>query len=342
MTKAAVAQRIRTTSKPPQPNRQADQTNMKTEVWPNFFIVGAAKAGTTSLYAGLRQHPEVFMCYPKEPHHFTQVNPPHQLRWHFEGYTDRHRYLRLFEGSRGFRAIGEASTSYLWHPQGARRIRRQVPDARIIISLRDPVERAYSHYLMHVREGIQSLSLYDALAEDLKRTEEAWAISHFYVGKGRYAKQVRRYLEVFGRDRVKIVLFDDLKRDPVAKLLEVVQFLGLDPAPVARIDAARVRNPYRASRGRWAEFLAGNKLSRMLGETVVPRRLGSFIYEHFLLKRADKPPMDPRAQELLLEIYEPEIDELERIVGRKMPELRRTWPVDEELSPNMLRRHVSL
>ncbi len=76
-----------------------------------------------------------------------------------------------------------------------------MPDARIIISLRDPVERAYSHYLMHVREGIQSLSFYDALVEDMKRTDQAWAISHFYVGKGCYAKQVRRYLEVFGRDR---------------------------------------------------------------------------------------------------------------------------------------------
>jgi Sulfotransferase family len=308
---------------------------MNTEVWPNFFIVGAAKAGTTSLYAGLREHPEVFMSYPKEPHHFTQVNPPHQLRWHFEGYTDPHRYLRLFAGSDSFKAVGEASTSYLWHPQVARRIRKQVPGARIIISLRDPVERAYSHYLMHVREGIQSLRFYDALVEDMKRTDEAWAISHFYVGKGCYAKQVRRYLEVFGRDRVKIVLFDDLKRDPGAKMREVVRFLGLDPAPLARIDAARVSNPYRASRGRWAEFLAGNRLSRMLGETIVPRRLGSFIYEHFLLKGADKPPMDPRALALLLEIYEPEVDELERMVGRKMPELRRTWSVEEE--PNLLR-----
>ncbi len=314
---------------------------MKTEIWPNFFVVGAAKAGTTSFYAGLHHHPDVFMAYPKEPHHFTQVNPPHELRWHFEGYTDRQRYLRLFEGRRGSKAIGEASTSYLWHPQVARRIHRQVPDARIIISLRDPVERAYSHYLMHVREGIQNLSFYDALLEDMERTEEAWAISHFYVGKGCYAEQVSRYLEVFGRDHVKIVLFDDLKRDPAGMLHEVLQFLDLDPAPVARVDAARVRNPYRASRGRWAEILAGNRLSRMLGETIVPRRLGSFIYERFLLKHADKPPIDPRARELLLEIYEPEIDQLERIVGRKMPELRRSWPVEEEESPNLLRRRVS-
>jgi len=305
--------------------------------WPNFFIVGAAKAGTTSLYHGLRQHPDIFMSYPKEPHHFTQVNPPHELRWHFEGHIEPERYLRLFEGSHGFKAIGEASTSYLCHPFVPLRIREQVPEARIIISLRDPIERAYSHYLMHVREGIQTLGFYDALLEDMQRTEEAWAISHFYVEKGRYAGQVRRYLEVFGRDRVKVVLFDALKSDPAATVREVVRFLDLDSAAVARIDAAQVRNPYRASRGRWAEFLVGNKVSRMLGETIVPRRLGSFIYEHFLLRRADKPAMEPRARELLLEIYEPEIDELEKILGKKMPELRRTWPVEEASNPTRLR-----
>jgi len=309
---------------------------MKTEVWPNFFIVGAAKAGTTSLYDGLSRHPDVFVSRPKEPHYFTQANPPYDLRWHFASYIDRQQYLRLFEASGGFRAIGEASTSYLWHPEVAYRIRKQGPDARILISLRDPVERAYSHYLMHVREGIQNRGFYDALVEDMKRTEEAWAISHVYVGKGCYASQVRRYLEAFGSDRVKVILFDDLKRAPEVKLQEVAQFLGLDPAPIARIDAARVRNPYRASRGRWAEFLIGNKLSRMI-ETVVPGRLGSFIYEHFLLKRAAKPPMDPRARELLMEIYDPEIAALENLLGKKMPELRGAWPVEDASSPKALR-----
>jgi len=302
-------------------------------VWPNFFVVGAAKAGTSSIYAGLRQHPDIFMAYPKEPHHFTQVNPPHELRWHFEGYTDQQRYLRLFEGSGNSKAIGEASTSYLWHPHVARRIQMQVPEARIIISLRDPVERAYSHYLMHVREGIQKLGFYDALLEDLERTDETWAISHFYVGKGRYADQVSRYVEIFGLDRVKILLFDDLKRDPAATLYEVAQFLGLNPAPLAGVNAAKVRNPYLAPRGRWAEILAGNKFSRMLGETIIPRRFGQFIYERFLLKRSEKPPIDPRARELLMSIYQPEIDRLERIIGRKTPELRRTWlDVEEDIS----------
>lgn len=314
---------------------------MEDQSWPNFFIVGAAKAGTTSLYAILRQHPDVFMSYPKEPHFFTQVTPPYELRWHFEAYREPARYLRLFDGSRGIKAIGEASTSYLLHPQVPQRIRRQVPGARIIISLRDPIERAYSHYLMHVREGIQSLNFYDALMEDLDRTDEAWAISHFYVGKGRYAEQVRRYIEAFGQERVKVVLFDDLKRDPRAGLRDIAEFLDLDPAPLAGIDSARVRNPYRASRGRWAEFLAGNRLSRVLGETVVPRWLGSFIYERVLLRRAAKPPMDPRARELLLGIYGPEIEELEDVLGRGLPELRRTWPAEVQSGLDSLKLRAS-
>jgi hypothetical protein len=297
----------------------------ETGVWPNFFIVGAAKAGTTSLHALLRAHPEVFMSMPKEPHHFCQVQPPYELRWHFEAYADSARYLKLFRDANGFKAIGEGSTSYLWHPEVPVRIRQRVPHARIIISLRDPIERAYSHYLMHVREGIQNLPFYEALREDIHRTGWEWGISHFYVEKGRYAAQVRRYLEVFGPDRVKVVLFDHFQRDPRARLLEVVRFLELDAAPVARIDATKIHNRHRAPRGRWARLLAGSRLSRMLGETIVPRRLGSFIYERFLLKAARKPPMDPRARELLTRIYEPEIDELERILKRDMAELRRSF-----------------
>lgn len=314
---------------------QTNAANWKAELWPNFFVVGAAKAGTTSLYALLRQHPDVFMSRPKEPHHFGQVSPPHQLRWHFDAYTDSARYLALFKQARGFKAIGEASTSYLWHPEVPARIRRQLPHARIVILLRDPIERAYSHYLMHVREGIQKLGFYEALREDLRRTEWSWGISHFYIGKGRYAEQVRRYLDIFGPDKVKIVLFDHFKRDPRGRLFEIVRFLGLDGAPVARIDATKVRNPYRAPRGRWARILAGNTLSRVLGETLVPRRLGSFIYERMLLKAAPKPALDARAHELLVRLYEPEIDKLERMLRRQMPELHRSWQAEPERTVGM-------
>lgn len=306
------------------------RANETTPVWPNFFIVGAAKCGTTSLYAGLRLHPGVFMCYPKEPHFFTQVTPPRELRWHFDTTIDEPGYLRLFERGRGFQAVGEASTSYLWHPRVPARIRRQAPDARIIISLRDPVERAYSHYLMHVREGIQTLPFYDALQQDLSRSEPSWGVSHMYVEKGRYAAQVERYLETFGPERVKIVLLDDFRRNPRATLLGLARFLGLDPAPVARIDVATIHNPHKAPRGRWAERLAGSMLARVLGETVVPRRLGLFVYQHMLLRSAAKPAMDQRARDFLLETYQSEIDDLERILGRSMPELRRSWPAEQK------------
>ncbi len=117
------------------------------EIWPNFFLVGAAKAGTISIYEYLSQHPEIFFPCIKEPHFFTQARPSRQQRFFVHAISDRAEYARLFERACGFATIGDASPSYLWHPEVPCRIRAQVPDARIAIILRDPVERAYSHYL---------------------------------------------------------------------------------------------------------------------------------------------------------------------------------------------------
>src|SRR6266849_533449 len=145
------------------------------EIWPNFFLVGAAKAGTTSAYAYLSQHPQVFFPRIKEPHFFTRVRPSGEQRFFVEAITDRTAYLRLFRGARGFGVVGDASPSYLWHPHVAHRIRARVPDAKIAIILRDPVERAHSHYLMDYREGVQDLSFYEALVRDMNRREKGWA-----------------------------------------------------------------------------------------------------------------------------------------------------------------------
>jgi hypothetical protein len=295
------------------------------DIWPNFFVVGAAKAGTTSLYAYLKQHPQIFLPKVKEPHFFTQVCPAPEMRHLYEAITDRPTYLSLFRKARGYRAIGDASPSYLWHPQAAERIRHAVSDARIIITLRDPVERAHSHYLADVREGVHELSFYEALRQDMARPRKGWAVSLLYVELGQYAAQVQRYLELFGPKRVKVLLFDDLTRDSARVLSELALFLDVDPDVVARIDVNEVHNSYAAPRGKWARRLAGAKISRLLGKTVIPRSLGQLIFERVLLTRAPKPRIEPDAKRLLCEIYEPDVRQLEVILGRPLPELRRSW-----------------
>jgi len=164
---------------------------MAKDIWPNFFIVGAPKAGTTSLYNYLRRAPGVYMSPRKEPRYFTTINPVGVTA--MRPVRDRAEYLRLFQGAKDEVAIGEASVTYLRDPETPKRIKEVVPGSRIIMLLRDPVERAFSDYLMHVREGWQTLSFQEVMRTDL------------YLGKGFYAQQVKRYLDIFGPQRVKII-----------------------------------------------------------------------------------------------------------------------------------------
>jgi Sulfotransferase family len=295
------------------------------ENWPNFFIVGAPKAGTTSLYAYLAQHPQVFMPAVKEPQFFAQIQPSDEFRHLVESIGDRSRYLRLYHKAGDFAAVGDASPSYLWHPEVPARIKRVVPEAKIIIALRDPIERAHSHYLAEFREGAEHLPFHAALCSDLRRPRKGPGISHMYVELGQYAAQVRRYVESFGADRVHVLLFDDLKRSAQRALAAIFQFLGLDAAQANGVDTGRVHNGFVEPRWRWTRQISGRRWARRLGQTIVPRGVGSFIFDRILNKPGAKPPIDPRAKDLLRPIYEPEVRELEAILGSRLPELRGSW-----------------
>ncbi len=294
------------------------------EIWPNFFLVGAAKAGTTSIYEYLSQHPEVFFPRIKEPHFFTQVRPSHQQRFFTDTISDRTEYAHLYEKACGYTIIGDASPSYLWHPEVPSRIRTQVPEARIVIILRDPVERAYSHYLMDYREGVQNLSFYDALIDDMAREEKGWGISSLYFELGQYAEQVKRYLKTFPSQQIRIIFFDDLRRDIRCVLNELAKFLQIDTSIIQSLDTSKKHNAYAAPRNELMRRIAGAKLSRILGRTLTPRA-GQLVYEKFFLRHDHKPPIEPRARDFLCTLYDPEITKLERVLGGQLPQLRGSW-----------------
>jgi hypothetical protein len=296
------------------------------EIWPNFFLVGAAKAGTTSIYAYLSQHPDVFFPAIKEPHFFTQVRAAPEQQFLIEAVTKRSAYLRLYRrAATNHRVIGDASPSYLWHPEVPQRIRAEVPQAKVAIVLRDPVERAYSHYLMDYREGAQSKPFYEALLDDMHRPEKGWGVSYLYYELGLYAEQVQRYFEIFKPPQVKVLMFDDFRHDAKAVLREIAAFLGLDPNPLTHVDTSRKYNSYAAARNQYLRRVAGARLSRVVGQALIPRRLGAFIFEQIFLKQAPKPQLDPRTRELLCSLYDPELSKLERLLGRRLPELRHSW-----------------
>jgi hypothetical protein len=283
--------------------------------WPNLFLVGAAKAGTTSLYRELARHPAIYMSPMKEPHFFSQIEPAPGREAFFPHVTDEDEYLALFAGATTEEVLGEASTSYLWDRQAAERIKRVVPEARILIMLRDPVDRAYSQYWNDVREGIERRSFLDALVEEQRSGPGGWGVSSLHIDCGRYADQVERYLEHFGA-RVHVLFFEDFVRHEASTIADVHSFLGVR-SPTAGA-APRRMNPASLPRNRLsAALLASGKVRRLVRSTI-PRSLRSRLRVG-LLKQATPPPMDPAARALLIEIYRPEVARLAELLGRPMP-----------------------
>lgn len=181
---------------------------------PNFLIVGAAKSGTTSLYNYCTQHPEIFMSPVKEPYFFSFINIKPNFKGPYDQKTnekeiicDIKEYERLFENVNNERAIGECSNSYLYFRNTAKIIKRYIPHCKIIIILRNPVERAYSHYLQHVMLGHEDQTFEVALEKEEERKKNNWRWHYHYVGQGLYYCQVKRYLNQFGKDKIAIYIY---------------------------------------------------------------------------------------------------------------------------------------
>ena len=292
---------------------------------PNFFIVGAAKAGTTSLHAYLSRHPEVFMSPLKEPHYFSSFEVKPEFDNFIPAIRDAKTYQELFAGSERYKAVGEASPSYLCDADAARRIRLAIPDAKIIISLRDPVQRAYSHYLMEFRQGRETHSFGDALASDRLRREKGWGVSFQYVELGLYAEQVERYLAAFGNSNVLVILFEDLVRETPAVMKEVADFLEIDSAEFPRDTFDRVHNSYEVSRGRVARLLLRSRPIRQWSRRWIPQVLRTAIRSRILFTIGQKPTMDEATRRSLAGLFAADLQRLERMLGRDLDSLRESW-----------------
>ena len=221
------------------------------EIWPNFFIVGAGKAGTTSLYNYLREIPEVYMSPEKEPGYFSRGASEDFL---VPLILDKKKYLKLFKDVKNEKAIGEASPIYLWDPQSPQLIQEVVPNAQIIIILRDPVERAFSHYLM-ASQTIESRTFHDAIHHTPK-TKSYHHLTKHYLYDGMYSEYVKRYLDTFGHKKIKIIVFEEFIKDTKKIIIEILKFLNVN-ASVPDFDQ-KIHNPYSVPKSTYLKKISGN------------------------------------------------------------------------------------
>jgi hypothetical protein len=284
--------------------------------WPNLFIVGAAKAGTTSLYHYLKQHPDIFMSSFKEPKYFSTIDPAPELKYFVKFIADEASYLKLFAeaGQEAYR--GEASTSYLWDPEAPARIKAASPEARIIIILREPVSRSFSHYLNDVREGIEKRSFPEAIAADLQTVHPAWGVTPLYIELGRYPQQVRRYLDLFG-PRVSVYFFEELIRDVPTHLTHIFNFLELDPRPAQQI-VPEIHNTYAKPRNEFSSTLIRNNWARTMVRTLFPEPWRKKLRQFATVQEA-KPLIDPETKQLLHTFYAPEVVALGQLLQTTPP-----------------------
>jgi hypothetical protein len=191
---------------------------------PNFIIPGAVKAGTSSLYYYLRQHPEIFMPDNKEPHHFAPA------KWCGLPVPDRKEYEQMFSGMRNEKAVGEASTGYLYYPESPELIHSAIPDCRIIVILRNPVDRAFSGYCHEVREGLETKSFEEALAEERQATRfiRGGEFSFNYMKQGYVLGILEKYLALFSASNVHLCCFEDLLANTDELMRSVFRFLDVD------------------------------------------------------------------------------------------------------------------
>jgi hypothetical protein len=187
---------------------------------PEFLIIGAQRSGTTSLYRYLAAHPGVRVATGKELQ-FLTLNYGRGVRWYRAHFPVRPPSVASFE----------ASPYYLYHPDAPARASSVLPAARFVAILRDPVERAYSHYLHSRRHGVEPLSFADALAAEPERLAAGREREYSYVARGRYAGQLGRWLRHVPAERLLVVRTEELAADPA----RVTRFLGLDPHPPAAL-----------------------------------------------------------------------------------------------------------
>jgi len=202
---------------------------------PNLFIVGAAKSGTTSLYRYILQHPAIFFCKPKEPRYFSSKynNFPHNGPGDYvaDNFTikEESKYIDLFKSVKNEKIIGEASVDYLYYYKTAYDIKKYSPNAKIIITLRNPVDRAFSAYVHLKGAGRENLTFEEALKQEKSRMNDNYEFIWFYKDVGKYYMQAKTYLDIFGKENVLIILFDELNKDVKSVIKKMMFFLNIDP-----------------------------------------------------------------------------------------------------------------
>lgn len=280
---------------------------------PNFMMIGVAKAGTTSFFRYLDQHPQIFMA-PIKATNFFGYEDARDWKWDAEGDAPLlqnfpvrtfEAYEASFAGATDELAIGEVSPQYFRCPTAAQRIHECVPNAKLVVSLRNPAERAFSGFMMRTRRGESVRGFYEELT-----------LQSSHVKEGFYYKRLKRYFDIFPKDQIKIYIFEEFKKDSAKVVVDLYDFLGVDTSFVP--DTSVRHNPGAIPKVRLLNRLFYNPTLINMAKSVVPGGLHLKLkqIQQLNLSSAPKLPADLRSK--LLNFYREDIFKLEGLLDRDL------------------------
>lgn len=303
---------------------------MKSRHKTDFFVIGAAKSGSTALYEWLRQQDGIYVPAVKEPHYFAfsgrrptdlgiGVDPCYAQSLAF----DRPSYEALYEAAEPGQLRGDFSPGYLYFKQAAAAIHDHNPDAKIICLLRNPADRAFAQFMHHCRDGLETKrSFAAALVAERMRIEQGWWWGYHYLNAGYYHDDLLRFIDLFGQRQVLVLLHEDLQMDPEGTLRAVMEFLGrrLSKMPDFSLRLNAATNARRIPRSAWLhqKVSLGSPFGKLVGKAL-PKGLGDPVKRAVLALNARvSPRRDLKMFDALRIIYRSDIEATARMIGRDL------------------------
>jgi hypothetical protein len=297
---------------------------------PNFLILGAAKSGTTSLYRYLKQHPEIFLADKKETNFFACKNLKLQdFRWEgrspdffLSSITILEEYQSIFKKASKQVAVGEVSTGYLYSRAAPEHIRKFNPQVKLIAILRNPIERAYSHYLQLRREQREPLENFtQALLAELLRIHNNYVWDYFYKDQGYYFQQLQRYYALFPTEQIRVYFYEELESDVSKLVSDLFSFIGVTKD--FPLDTSFKFNTGGIPIHPWFGRLisSNNRIRTSIKYLLSPKKRQEFKKLYLKLFFRPAPPLPDSAYELLRDAYQDDISKLQELFRRDLS----TW-----------------
>jgi len=278
----------------------------------DFFIVGAPKAGTTSLYHYLDEHPQIEMSSQKEPDYFTDSAIQKQGMYYGKNRIDTlKKYEDLFKQKEGV-FYGEGSVSYLFYKHVAEDIKKYNSKAKIIIMLRNPIDRAYSHYLMDYRLGLVNDSFKDIINKTSKH-KNAHMFYQQYIEVSEYTEQVKRYLNVFDSDNILLIDYEDFKNNVSGTVDTVYSFLDVSIEFCANVN--KKHNAFSMPKNKIIRFIYSWVLLRNFLNLIFPKSLAKKIRKLFF-KNDKKPRLPVSTRQQLNKYFRKDIKNLGLLLNK--------------------------